>query len=66
MRSRSLRLEQEFAEFDGDTLVERPEASRKQYSRGRSARTPCRRSSRSAGNTVPLGISARRGRRWSW
>ena len=66
MRSRSFHLELENDELDGDTLVERSEANRKQYSRGRSARTPCRRSTRAAGGNVPLGISARRKRRWTW
>jgi hypothetical protein len=51
---------------DGDMLIERPEAGRKQYARGRSARTPRRRSSRTAGANIPLGIAARRKRRWSW
>ena len=66
MRFRSFQLEQECGELDGDMLVERSEANRKQYSRGRSARTPRRRSSRAAGANVPLGISARRNRRWTW
>lgn len=66
MRSRSTYSELDHDEVNGDTLVERSEAIRKQYSRGRSARTPRRRSSRAAGANVPLGISARRNRRWTW
>jgi len=66
MRTRSLHLELMADDVDGDQLLARGEAGRKQYSRGRSARTPKRRSSRSAGNSVPLGIAARRNRRWAW
>ena len=66
MRSRNLQLELENDEVDGNTLVERSEADRKQYSRGRSARTTRRRSTRTTASNVPLGISARRNRRWTW
>ena len=66
MRTRSFHLELEADELDSDTLTERSDATRKQYSRGRSLRTPRRRSSRVAGANIPLGISARRNRRWSW
>jgi hypothetical protein len=66
MRSRCFQLELADGELDGDTLVGRSDANRKQYSRGRSARTPRRRSTRATGANVPLGISARRKRRWTW
>lgn len=66
MRSRSLQLEQVNGEVDGDTLVDRSDADRKHYSRGRATRTPRRRSTRATGANVPLGISARRNRRWTW
>jgi hypothetical protein len=66
MRTRSFHSELRAEDLEGDALVERPEAGRKQYARGRSARTPRRRSSRSAGANIPLGISARRNRRWAW
>lgn len=66
MRTRSFHLEPEADDVDGSMLVERPEANRKQYARVRSAQSPRRRTSRSAGANVPLGISARRNRRWAW
>lgn len=66
MRTRSLHLELTVEEMDADLVAERGEAGRKPYSRGRSTRTPKRRSSRSSGNTVPLGMAARRNRRWAW
>ena len=66
MRTRSFHLEPMADDLEGGALVERPEAGSKQYARGRSARTPRRRSSRTAGANIPLGISARRNRRWAW
>jgi len=66
MRTRSFHVELAADSSDSDTLVDRPEVNRKQCARGRSARTPRRRSSRSAGANIPLGISARRHRRWDW
>jgi hypothetical protein len=53
-------------DLDSDTFVARPETNRKQYSRGRSARKPRRRSSRAAGANIPIGIAGRRNRRWTW
>ncbi len=66
MRTRSFHLEPETDDVESSMLVERPEANRKQYARVRSAQSPRRRSSRSVGANVPLGISARRNRRWAW
>lgn len=66
MRTRSLHLELTADELDDDSLAERGDAKGKHYSRGRSARTPKRRSTRSASTKVPLGIAARRNRRWAW
>ena len=66
MRMRSVHLELEADHLDMEASSERSEGSRKQYSRVRSARAPRRRSSRSAGANIPLGISGRRNRRWSW
>ncbi len=66
MRTRSFHLEPETDDVYDSMLVERPEVNRKQYTRVRSAQSPRRRSSRSGGANVPLGISARRNRRWAW
>lgn len=66
MRTRSLHLELMANDVESDLLVERSETNRKNYSRGRSARTPKRRSTRATGNAVPLGMAARRNRRWAW
>lgn len=66
MRTRNFRLDPEADDVESSLLVERPEMNRKQYARVRSAQSPRRRSSRSAGVNIPLGISARRNRRWTW
>lgn len=66
MRSRSIQLQPEAADVDGDSLSERSEIIRKQYSRSRSAKSPKRRTSRTTNASVPLGISARRNRRFAW
>lgn len=66
MRTRSLHLELRADDVDGDLLVDRNDASRQQYARGRSARSPRRRSARTTSSSVPLGIAARRKRRWAW
>jgi hypothetical protein len=65
MRARSLYSILDAYDTD-EIVVDRAQTNRKQYSRGRSARAPRRRSSRSAGASVPLGISARRNRHFSW
>jgi hypothetical protein len=56
---------------DVDALAERDDIRNNQYARGGSTRSPRRRAtkstgSRSASSSVPLGIAARRKRRWSW
>jgi len=66
MRTRSLHLELTVEEMDADLLAERGDAERKHYSRGRAVRMPKRRSTRATGNAVPLGMAARRNRRWAW
>jgi hypothetical protein len=66
MRSRISNLALEADGVDSEALVDRSETARKQYSRGRSRRTPKRRSSRAAGANIPVGIAGRRKRRWSW
>lgn len=66
MRTRNHQLELTADDLEGELLVERAERIRTQYSRGRSAHSPRRRSSRAAGANIPLGIAARRNRRWSW
>lgn len=66
MRTRSLHLELMTDDVESDQLLDRSETNRKNYSRGRSARTPKRRSTRTTGNQVPLGMAARRNRRWAW
>jgi hypothetical protein len=64
MRSRSFNAQVESYEADDNTLSERSESIRNQYARGRSAKAPKRRTSRTS--SVPLGISGRRNRRFTW
>ena len=66
MRTRSIPIEAALGDIDGEMLVERQPTDRKQFARSRSARSPRRRSTRSASANVPLGISARRNRRFAW
>jgi hypothetical protein len=66
MRTRCHHLELVANDTDADLLFERGESDRKHYSRGHSIRAPKRRSTRAAGNSVPLGMAARRNRRWAW
>ncbi len=66
MRSRIVHLELVGDEVDSHAFADRSESNHKRYARVRSARSPRRRTSRSAGANVPLGISARRNRRWAW
>jgi hypothetical protein len=66
MRTRSIPIEAVYGEFDGELLVERDPADRKQFARSRTARSPKRRTTRTVGASVPLGMSARRNRRFGW
>jgi hypothetical protein len=65
MRTRNLRLEYVADDVDADSF-ERGAAKDKHYARSRSARSPRRRSTRSTTSSAPLGIAARRKRRWAW
>ena len=69
MRIRNRHLEALTDDFDA--LAERDDIRSQQYARGGSTRTPRRRptksaAGRSASSSIPLGIAARRKRRWSW
>jgi hypothetical protein len=59
-------MSSELEETDGDTMIDRDDAIRTQYRRGRSFRSSRRRSSKAAGSHPGFGIAGRRNRRWSW
>jgi hypothetical protein len=66
MRSGNVNFDSAANEFEVGLTTETQERDRKHYSRRRSLRTAKRRSSRAAGSNAPLGMAARRNRRWDW